>query len=1150
MPTSFPTLPAKFVGREDYVARLKARLEHFRFFLYEGISGVGKTSLLLRLAKECKSVGMTGAIYLPVHPGEGVSSILARLECRALGNGRLNLEHQGDPYVRLVDLLESRKLVLILDALQNLRRDELPALVRIFAKAKAGQYRVLGAIRGDPALSVMDRGSVHQERVGALSGPEVRELGTAWKLSGPALDALEADAARGGASAHPLTCRYLLALCGADLPSPEILAGQSARSVHAFKALMGTMETHLPAEERALLAALAHIGLPLHRDVAAEAFGPVLERTIKHGLLDVIEGDVYAHHLVGQYVGADKAHVSGDAAKRVAAHLKERALRLGEPLAAIRAAEVLAHAGFTDIAVESLATGWEWVRDPGFLEAYLKTLATIPAAGELAPRLKLLAVQARMRQGNPLAVVADMERLSHEPDLWTKSRALASLAYIQSELHAHEKVVVAFTELQRLAPGAETLLATGVLAVEAMVRLDRMADAQALAHSLLPSVVGKPAAEGELRRLLARALAQTARLNEAVDEAVAAAKCFEAAGDLYHLAAAYGFIGDLYREAGEFDHAKEAFAKFLEVATHWGDRNLIQIAQLADAWVALDIGDVIHAAKRVAAVQKELGPAPSRRLKRYLAALQGLLEAGRGHHEEAAKLLTRVVETWEAAGQRTIAGSLKAQLVRSLIACGKLDEAEAIVTRSLAELDPETNAPRVASLLRESALIRLRRHDPERALTELSRACQLFAKGGNRREEALTLHRIAHAALDEGKVDMAAAKASEAFALANEIKHARARALATELRSRIALIRDEPDKAEEYAREATQSLRRLGDELGVLHVSETLLRAHLCTGDLGAALRLGPKLRDHAEQLQVTEVRVRAIALTGIALLRKNRLAIAARCFRELPVQGFSAATRVLMYRFGEALALGQNDQQEAMKRRGHWIIALKELPPHRRAHTSHEVAQLALAPRDRCELRTATGARLVSTEELGLLDPKDYGLLIDVLYRRVYDGGKIVKLPSPEHAKLLMRLVLAAPGAVPVDVARATLAKPVQKASKDAAKDDAAADAAYKSAVKELQKALKDAPQVQVESDAAGLRLVPPASYAFLLPVWLTRTLSTTQKDILKLLRRLGSAPMLTIQEHCKLSRAAARRDMGQLTKTNLVESVREGRGQVYRLA
>jgi hypothetical protein len=316
MSTSFPTPPAKFVGREDYVARLKARLEHFRFFLYEGISGVGKTSLLLRLAKECKSVGMTGAIYLPVHPGEGVSSILARLECRLLGNGRLSLEHQGDPYIRLVDLLESRKLVLILDALQNLRRDELPALVRIFFKAKTGQYRVLGAVRGDPGLSAMDRGALHMERVGALTGAEVRELASAWKVDGTALDALEADAARGGAVGHPLTLRYLLALCGQDLPNPEILASQSARSVHAFKTLMATMEARLPAEERALLASLAHVGLPLHRDVAAEAFGPVLERTVKHGLLDVIEGDVYAHHLVGQYLGADTAYVGGDAAKR------------------------------------------------------------------------------------------------------------------------------------------------------------------------------------------------------------------------------------------------------------------------------------------------------------------------------------------------------------------------------------------------------------------------------------------------------------------------------------------------------------------------------------------------------------------------------------------------------------------------------------------------------------------------------------------------------------------------------------------------------------------------------------------------------------------------------------------------------------------
>ena len=1142
MANSFPAPPANFVGREEYVARLKARLEHFRFFLYEGISGIGKTSLLLRLAQETKAVGLEGALYLPVNPGEGVSSILARLECRLQGHGRVNLDQQGDPYVRLVELLDSRKLVLVLDSLQNLRRDDLPALTRMFYKAKTGHYRVLGAIRGDPGLSAMDRGQLHMERLGALTASEVKALATQFKFDGEPLALLEADATRGGAVGQPLLLRCLLSLCGpTNLPPKEFLDTQSARSVHAFKAFLPYFDKHLPAAERLLVENFVRLGMPVSLNVARGALGANVDHALTHGLLDNVDGDVVVHHLVSQAFSGGQP-LQAEPAQQVAKHLQERAANLGEPLAAIRAAEVLAHAGFTETAVESLAHSWEWARDPGFLEAYLKTLATVPAREGLGSRLKLLSVQARMRQGNPIAVLGEMERLAEDPDVWTRARALASLAYIQSELDGHTKVVAAYEALQKVGEGgdAEMMLSTGILAAEALVRLDRLSDGEALIQNLLKNPSNTSIQSGELRRMLGRIEAKTGRLTDAVEQVRGAAEAFTEAGDVYRSATAYGLIGDLYREAGEFQQAKAAFAQFLEMANKWGDRNLVQLAELSDAWVSLDIGDVAHAAKVVANVQRELGPAPSRRLKRTLAAAQALLEAGRGHHDKAAALLMRVVDTWEAAGGESMTASLKAQLIRSLIACGKLDEAEATVVKSLKGLDPEVHGARMGSLLRERALIHLRRGEPEKAMEELAQARALFAKGGNRREEALTLHRIAHAALDEGNIDLAAEKAAEALDLATQINHARAKALARELQSRLALLQDEPDVALESARDALTNLRRLGDELGVLHVSETLLRAYLYAGDLAMALRLGPKLRDLAARLEVPEVRVRAVALTGIGLLRRERLDAAARCFRALPSKGLSPWTRALMGRFGEGLALAQGNQPEALNRRAHWLAALKQLPQGRRAIAIHALQQLALAPRDRCELRTATGRRLLGTEELGLLDPREYELFVDVLYRRIHDHGKAAKLPAPELAKLVMRLVLAHPESLPYAAILQTLGR----------KEDNGSDAKLKALCKEVQKGLKEAPHVQVEPHNHGLRLVPNGSFAFLLPVWLTNPLTDTQKDILKLLRRLGSAPMQTIQTHCKLSRSAARRDMGQLTKTKLVEAVREGRGQVYRLA
>jgi hypothetical protein len=39
MPVGFIDPPANFVGRDDYIARFRARLEHYNCFIYEGMSG-------------------------------------------------------------------------------------------------------------------------------------------------------------------------------------------------------------------------------------------------------------------------------------------------------------------------------------------------------------------------------------------------------------------------------------------------------------------------------------------------------------------------------------------------------------------------------------------------------------------------------------------------------------------------------------------------------------------------------------------------------------------------------------------------------------------------------------------------------------------------------------------------------------------------------------------------------------------------------------------------------------------------------------------------------------------------------------------------------------------------------------------------------
>ncbi|MEK7706303.1 MAG: hypothetical protein AAB426_15185, partial [Myxococcota bacterium] len=710
----------------------------------------------------------------------------------------------------------------------------------------------------------------------------------------------------------------------------------------------------------------------------------------------------------------------------------------------------------------------------------------------------------------------------------------------------HAEVVKSYDALKRLSRDPRQLLIAGTRAAESMMRIGRIGDAEQLGKSLLTRLRGKKEAQlsGELHRLLARSAEQSGRLTDAVREGQAAVTDFCKAGDLYHAATAEGFIGDLYRQTGEFELAREAFGRFRTLAEKWGDRNLLQIAELADAWVALDVGDITHAAKQVAAVEKEMSLAPSRRLRRYLAAARALLEAGRGQHDTAATALTSVVEMWEEAGQVATADTLRAQQVRSLIATGELPKAREIVDAALARLDARTAAPRVASFLRESALLHLRAKEVKEAMQELAQARKLFAAGGNRREEALTLYRIAHAALEEGDVELARARAREAVALARKIRHMRVLVLSREIEGRIALLGDDAKGAVVAAKEAQQGLKKLGDELGSLHASEFLLRAEVVSGDLVSAMRLGQRVRDEAERLELREVRVRAVALTGIALLRRSRVEAALRCFRELPEQGFSPHTMALMWRFGEALAAVAGDRAAVASRSEHWVKALRRLPESQQEMALHSLEQLAMPPQERCSVMVSgTKSNVLGTERVAWLDASSTSAFVDLLRGRFHSDGKPVQLEGVEAMPLFQELVASHPQPLPyAQAAEIVLGKPPE---------DDKPQKEVTAAVSQLRATLRRFGGVRVESDAKQVWLTLPATFVLVVPqAFATRDLTTTQQKVLKLLRRYGTVPVQAIEEKFTLPRTATRREIGVLVKSGLVEIVRQGRRQAYRLA
>ncbi len=1142
MAFGFLTPPAGFIGRDEYVARFKARMEHYGFFLYGGIAGIGKTGLLLRLGRETKRLGLKGSLYVALAPGETIPSLFSRVEAMAKNRGS-EPDRQGDPFGRLVALLERQKLALLLDDVHYLRREDLLSLIRA-VRTRRGSYRVLAAGRGDQELPAIDSAEIHVERVGPLSSDEVRKVAESGSVRGEALERLVADAARGGCSGHALTLRFLVA-CGSEaMPPDTFFVGQSSRSVSAFKLLMEQASKSWDPKEIEALKGLAKVATPLSKTVATRAFGAPIVKLLKKGLLLSVSDDLYVHDLVGQMLLGPTDSLSDTAAKAVAKHLKEAGIEQGEPLKVIRAAELLASSGNAADAVTTLTSGWESARHFPFVEAFLKSVASIPSTPATERRLKLLSARARLKLSNSQALREELEELARDKDTWTQSRALAALTEAYAEAAEPPKSVKAFRAVQAKIVGKELYVAAGVAAANALTRLNRFDEAETLARTLLAMVKGDKSLldrEGELRRLVARIYAQAGDLENAVTEAQAAAKAFEAAGDLYHAATAHGFVGDIYRETGDFELAKAAFLRFHDQALKWGDRDLVQVAELADAWVSLDIGDLTHAAKQIAAVEKDLSPAPSRRLKRYLAAARALLDAGRGKHAAAAEQLARVIEVWDSAAQRALADILRAQQVRSLIAANELDSARTLVDAALKRLDVRTQAPRVAMFLRESALIRLRLKDVKAAMGELAQARKLFGKGGNRREEALTLYRIAHAAFEEGDLDLAQKSAQEALELGRKIKHARVVAQCLDLQGRLALVQGDAKSAASLGKQALQALRKLGDEMGTLHVSEALLRALIAAGDLAGAIRLGPKVSEQAEKLEIREVRVRAIILTGVALIRRGRVEPATRCFRELGESSLSPLTTALMWRLGEALAAVTGQLPEVLSRRALWVAAVKRLPDMQQQVARRFLEQLDLPPNDRSILKTKDGEQSLSNDDIAWHDVSTYPLFIDVLYRRVLRKGQAVAGLTDDQLRLFAKIAAAEPPTLPMAEAFKVYfnEEPGDKPEKK-----------LKAPVAELQKAFKDISGMKVEMDKVAITVTLPKNVTMLVPSYAAHAqLSSTHKKVLRQLRRYGTLPLNSLQEELKLNRAATRRELNALVKLKLVQAVRDGRGQAFRL-
>ena len=106
------------------------------------------------------------------------------------------------------------------------------------------------------------------------------------------------------------------------------------------------------------------------------------------------------------------------------------------------------------------------------------------------------------------------------------------------------------------------------------------------------------------------------------------------------------------------------------------------------------------------------------------------------------------------------------------------------------------------------------------------------------------------------------------------------------------------------------------------------------------------------------------------------------------------------------------------------------------------------------------------------------------------------------------------------------------------------------KNIFKDLQKQLKTSKHCKFATTATGMKLTLPKSGIAFIPIEYTiEALTKMQRELLVYLGRVGKISLAEIQEEYDVTRAAARREVGELVEEGHIEVIRDGRGQAFRL-
>lgn len=324
--------------------------------------------------------------------------------------------------------------------------------------------------------------------------------------------------------------------------------------------------------------------------------------------------------------------------------------------------------------------------------------------------------------------------------------------------------------------------------------------------------------------------------------------------------------------AADFKHERELAARAAEEATNRGARMLAARAQYAQAWAALNLGemdDALMLTKAALTAYKAVGDysgqASMLRNLGTIRLMQGNLATALGYYQDALKLARQI-------GNRYSEGATINQLASVLERQGRHTEALDQYQKTLAIMREVGNRLGESIALNNIANILWARGDLDAARKMYSQASTISHQVGDKGGEVGTIINTSHICMQQGDLKCANQLLQSALTLTRGIGERAVLAEGTNTLGEIRLAEADFAGARASFQEALSLRKELGDQLGVAESQNSMAELNTAEGQPAKAEKLLRESREVFHKVNSQDQEITAVADLAHALLDQGKI--------------------------------------------------------------------------------------------------------------------------------------------------------------------------------------------------------------------------------------------------------------------------------------